>query len=70
MNSKQLNYKIYNASECCVFRKTKEPFGGLSNMASGYPIKVNGVDIASSEALYQDCRYLHLQEVQRIMPCL
>lgn len=36
-------------------------------MASGYPLKVNGVDIPSSEALYQACRYPHLQEVQRII---
>lgn len=49
--------RTYDAKDCCVFRKTKEKFGGLSNMASGYPIRVNGIEILSSEALYQACRF-------------
>jgi ribA/ribD-fused uncharacterized protein len=57
--------KIYNANECCVFRKTKEQYGGLSNMASGFPIVVNRVKILSSEALYQACRFPHLTEIQK-----
>ncbi|NLM00402.1 MAG: NADAR family protein [Treponema sp.] len=43
---------------------TKELYGGLSNMASGFPLKVNGVEILTSEALYQACRFPHLPEVQ------
>lgn len=61
---KRYDSKIYNSLECCTFRKTKEDFGGLSNMASGYPIKINGIFIRSSEALYQACRFPHLPEVQ------
>ncbi|KAA6321601.1 N-glycosidase YbiA [termite gut metagenome] len=57
--------RTYNVSECCVFRKTKELFGGLSNMASGFPLTVNGIHILSSEALYQACRFPHLPEVQK-----
>lgn len=56
--------KTYYADECCVFRKTKEAYGGLSNMASGFPLVVNGVHILTSEALYQACRFPHLHDVQ------
>jgi len=34
-------------------------------MASGFPLRVNGVRILTSEALYQACRFPHLPEVQR-----
>lgn len=57
--------RTYKYSESCVFRKTKELFGGLSNMASGFPLKVNGIYIPTSEALYQACRFPHLPDVQR-----
>lgn len=33
-------------------------------MAPGYPIKVNGITIKTSEALYQACRYPNLPDVQ------
>ena len=60
--NQERNYKY---SESCVFRKTKESFGGLSNMASGFPLKVNGIFILTSEALYQACRFPHLPDVQK-----
>jgi ribA/ribD-fused uncharacterized protein len=56
--------KIYYASESCVFRKTKELYGGLSNMASGFPLLINGHKILTSEALYQACRFPHLPDLQ------
>ena len=55
----------YQLNEVVAFYKTREAFGGLSNMAGGFPLKVNGVRIPSSEALYQACRYPHLPHVQR-----
>jgi ribA/ribD-fused uncharacterized protein len=61
------NHRIYNPLNSCVFRKTKEAFGGLSNMAAGYPLIINGTKILTSEALYQACRYPHLPEVQRVI---
>lgn len=64
MDTKKHEHKIYYANECCVFRKTKELYGGLSNMASGFPLKVNGVHILSSEAIYQACRFPHLPKIQ------
>lgn len=64
MDTKKHEHKLYNANECCVFRKTKELYGGLSNMASGFPLKVNGVQILTSEAIYQACRFPHLPDIQ------
>ena len=55
--TKKYEGKVYYADQCCVFRKTKDLYGGLSNMASGFPLMVNGVQILSSEALYQACRF-------------
>jgi hypothetical protein len=40
-----------------VFYKAKEVFGGLSNMAGGFPLVVNGIHILTSEALYQACYF-------------
>ncbi len=55
----------YIASMCCVFRKTKEAFGGLSNMAGGFPLEVNRIEIRTSEALYQACRFPQLPDIQK-----
>jgi type I restriction enzyme S subunit len=60
-------YRIYHKNECAVFLKTAEQFGGLSNMAGGYPLSINGIRILTSEALYQACRFPHLPEVQKLI---
>lgn len=65
MKSSQI--RIYNRNECITFRKTKEAFGGLSNMAGGYNLKINSVKILTSEALYQACRFPHLPDVQKLI---
>lgn len=57
--------RTYIRGEVIVVYKTKEDFGGLSNMASGYPLLINGVRILTTEALYQACRFPHMPEVQR-----
>lgn len=59
--------RTYKRSECITFRKTKEAFGGLSNMAAGYPLNINGIHIKTSEALYQACRFPHLPEIQKLI---
>lgn len=61
----QRQIRTYQRAESVVVYKTKEDFGGLSNMASGYPLQVNGVRILTTEALYQACRFPLLPEVQR-----
>lgn len=65
MNQEQ--ERTYSIAESIVFRKTDEAFGGLSNMAPGYPLLVNGVRILTSEALYQSCRFPTAPEVQRLI---
>jgi ribA/ribD-fused uncharacterized protein len=57
--------RTYRRAEVVVVHKTKESFGGLSNMAAGFPLRVNGVRILTSEALYQACRFPHLPDVQQ-----
>jgi ribA/ribD-fused uncharacterized protein len=57
--------KIYKADECVVFRKTHEAFGGLSNMAAGYMVRVSDYHFDSSEHLYQMCRFPDYSDIQR-----
>ena len=57
--------RTYDPAASIVFLKTKERFGGLSNMAPGFPLKVNGIRIRTSEALYQASRFPHRPDVQR-----
>lgn len=64
---KKYSVREYKADTVVWFRKTKEAFGGLSNMCSGYPLVVNGHKILSSEALYQACRFPSLSDIQEII---
>ncbi len=57
-------FRSYDPTSCATFRKTAERFGGLSNMAAGFPLLVNGIAIRTSEALYQACRFPHRPELQ------
>ena len=54
----------YNKLDCITFKKTTEEYGGLSNMASGYPIVVNNIHIRTSEALYQAMRFPDFPNIQ------
>lgn len=59
--------RTYSRGFAVAFRKTNERFGGLSNMAPGFPLDVGGTYIRTSEALYQACRFPHLPEVQQLI---
>jgi len=50
---------------CVVFHKVNEEWGGLSNMSNDFPLRVNGLRIGSSEALYQACRFPHRPDWQQ-----
>lgn len=63
----QAEFREYERDQVVSFRKTTEDFGGLSNMAPGYPIHLLGFRIRTSEALYQACRFPHLPQVQRMI---
>jgi ribA/ribD-fused uncharacterized protein len=55
---------IYNRSECATFRKTKDTYGGLSNMAAGYPIFIGPYKFHTNEHLYQSMKFIHNPEIQ------
>lgn len=57
--------KVYLKKDCITFRRTHEEFGGLSNMAGGYPIFLEGTKILTSEALYQACRFPEHSDIQK-----
>lgn len=61
------NEREYIPAECVTFRKTDEEFGGLSNMAPGFPIDFGGLHFHTSEAVYQAARYPHRPEIQTIL---
>lgn len=60
-----MSYRIYNINHCISFKKTNEEFGGLSNMASGFPIVINDTYIGTSEALYQSIRFTDYPDIQK-----
>ena len=57
--------RIYEKSTSVSFRKTNEEFGGLSNMAPGFLITINGYVFLTSEALYQACRFPNHPHIQK-----
>lgn len=65
MGPKPLTVKVWEAGESVVFHKVKEAWGGLSNMSNDFPLRLNGEEIRSSEALYQASKFPHLPDVRR-----
>lgn len=59
--------RIYDRCSAVVFRITSGEFGGLSNMAPDFPLEVNGIPIATTEALYQACRFPDRPDVQALV---
>lgn len=59
-----MDIRQYLESDVVTFKSTKAEFGGLSNMAGGYSLSVNGIIIPSAEHLYQACRYPLFPEIQ------
>lgn len=55
----------YDRRKCIVINRSKEPFGGLLNMAAGYPLVVNGIMFGTLEHLYQCLRFPDLPRVQK-----
>lgn len=67
MMNTPVELREYSRKKCAVFCKTKEKFGGLSNMASGFPLVINGTHVRTSEALYQLCRFPKRPDVQKLI---
>lgn len=49
---------------CAVFFRVREEFGKLSNMCNWFPLRVHGIEVQSTEALYQACRFPHRPDWQ------
>ena len=62
-----LDVRQYEKQSCVSFRKTKESYGGLSNMCSGFPIQIEEDNFLTSESLYQVCRFNEYSDIQRII---
>jgi ribA/ribD-fused uncharacterized protein len=57
--------RIYKIAESVIFKKNADEFGGLSNRATHFPIKINGHIIKTTEALYQACRFNDYCDIQQ-----
>jgi ribA/ribD-fused uncharacterized protein len=62
---KKTEDRKYHQQNAIVFQKNEDEFGQLSNMASGFPVCINGIQIRTIEALYQSCRFPLHPEAQR-----
>lgn len=56
--------RSYREDEVAAFFRTSDRFGAFSNMARGFPLSVQGINVPSSEALYQALRFPHLPDFQ------
>ncbi len=59
--------RIYKKSEAIVFCNTKEKYGGLSNMAGGFPLRINNRTIWNTEALYQSLKFTGQADIQELI---
>lgn len=60
----KISNRTYQQSAIISFSNTKGKFGGLSNMAPGFSLFVNEINIPNSEALYQACRFPLFPDIQ------
>jgi ribA/ribD-fused uncharacterized protein len=54
----------YARAECVTFWRSRDQFGGLSNMAAGYPITLGPHHIHTCEHLYQAMRFPDIPDLQ------
>lgn len=57
-------YRRYKKSKSVIFAKTTAKYGAFSNMAPGMSLYVNDINIYSSEALYQACKFPLFPDIQ------
>ena len=60
------NLRHYPKKDTIVFCRSRDPFGELQNMTSGYPIEIrsHGVTAPTSEHLYQALKFPHFPVIQ------
>src|ERR1051325_5159541 len=54
----------YMPTNCITFWRSRDEFGGLSNMAGGYPIRLGPHRICTSEHLFQAMRFPDAPQLQ------
>ena len=59
-----MKHYTYHAHQSAAFRRTRESWGGFSNMASGYPITIGCTHVRTVEALFQALKFPHHPDVQ------
>lgn len=64
MRPSMISFRRYNPIEVCAFMRTREAYGEFSNMAGGFPFRLAGLEIPSSEHYYQMMRYPHRPDLQ------
>ena len=55
----------YVNARSAAFMRSKDRYGHLSNMTSGYPLTVHAITFQGPEGLYQALNYPHRPDVQR-----
>lgn len=58
------NLREYQIKDVITFAKTDGHFGAFSNMAPGFNLFINEINIQSSEILYQACRFPLFPDIQ------
>lgn len=66
MQTQPLTETFDRKTSAIIFR-SREQFGGLSNMHGGYALVVAGLRFQSSETLYQACRFPYLPRLQQLV---
>lgn len=64
-----LEVRTYNTCDAVTFSKVKGRYGIYSNMADNMSLFVNDVNIPSSEALYQACKFPLFPSIQHEILC-
>jgi ribA/ribD-fused uncharacterized protein len=57
----------YRLNECCSFKKAEGTWGPLSNLSTRYPFKLNGVQVHTTEALFQALRFPEYPVTQELI---
>ena len=57
--------RSYVKNEVASFLRTSEIFGAFSNMHSGFPMEISGLQVPSTEAFYQAMKFPHLPDFQQ-----
>ena len=56
--------RTYIQNEVAAFLRTTDPYGALSNMHAGFPLRVVDLGVPATENYYQAMRFPHLPDFQ------